>query len=331
MVKKDTAATSRRGRKSQEEASPAVADAPGCSLEPFGPKPSGAGKWKPIVATKTLSIKGGYASKSSVVESIEVGDEIFVKLEKNADWMLKLAGGPKAVKGGLSRTRVVEELRRRCGLECKPQAHSPSKSDAHECEDDPMQAVDECAYEGTVAETKPKRVYYTPKRMKDHVVTVDMPARALGRSGGETVQVKLLAKGTNSIWLHDAMLPWLLTFLADEHARCGVEVPAKNADENTLVANTSVPGLAIRWDFSSQDSWEAIWIDGPRKGEIVRSSISAMTEQKWLAIDGDKEYGTTFSKAPFAARKKAVMKFLEHHCSQLLPGTPVGEMPPASK
>jgi hypothetical protein len=239
--------------------------------------PAGACRWQPVRISKTVSVQGGFSKKPCAAESMDVGDAIFLRLEKNADWLLKLSGGPKTKKGGLARTSVVENLRKACGLDSQRELVSPT---VRVDEDDPMRAVDACAYEGVVPEDKRRKPYYQPKRAVEQVVRVNMPARAVDRSCGDTVSVMLVAKGTNSLWVHVDHVPWLVSYLADERSRCGVDVPQDTADDAKVAENSSVPGLAIRWDFSSNDSWEAVWVKRPLKGEIVRSSVSSLTAEK---------------------------------------------------
>ena len=263
----------------------------------------------------SLSLQEGFAKKPIVVESMDVGSETFLRLEKSSEWLLKMSGGPKMQRGGLARSRVVEKLRAACGMDSQRQNVN---NDTNVDTDDPMQAVDACAYDGVVSEQKHRKAYYHPKRAIEQVVSVEMPTRAVGRSCGNTTSVKLIAKGTNSLWIHLDCLSWLVSYIADECARSGVAVQGDTADSVELPANSAVPGLAIRWDFSSNDSWEGVWVDGPLKGEIVRSSMSSLTPEKWTAIDGYQRFGVSLDHASLKYRKQGVMLFLEKHCASML-------------
>jgi hypothetical protein len=303
-----------RGLGNSKGATTAVAASSDCD-GPHGPAPSGARAWKPITLAKSLSVSGGYQRKTLQAESMEVGDDIFVKLDKNAEWFLKSVGGPSLRKGGLQRTRVIEELRQKCGIDTA----SPQKPAAHEIlEDDPMGRLDMCLYEGDASGAKEKKKHYQPKRAKEKVMTVEMPLRALGRSGGQGVSVRLMPKGTNSLWIHSDNVPWLVAYAADELGRGGIPQQPEDDDALSAAGNCSVPGLAIRWDFSTNDGWEAVWVDGPVKGKIVRSALSDLNPEKWSRVDGATKFGSELGTATLSARKQAVWALLEMHCSVCL-------------
>jgi len=157
--------------------SPAM-DALDNSFSPHGLAPLGAGKWSPICKLTSLSLQGGFAKKPVVVESIDVGSETFLKLEKSSEWLLKMSGGPKMQRGGLARSRVVEKLRAACGMDSQRQEVN---KDTNVDTDDPMQAVDACAYDGALSEQKRRKTYNHPKRAIEQVVSLEMPMRAVGR------------------------------------------------------------------------------------------------------------------------------------------------------
>ena len=304
-----------RGPGNRNEATTAVA---ANSDGPHGPAPSGVRAWKPITLTKSLSVSGGYQRKTWQVESMEVGDDIFVKLDKNAPWFLKCVGGPSLRKGGLQRTHVIEELRQGCGLDATITA-SPQKPAAHDIrEDDPMRSLDMCLYEGDASGAKEKKKQYQPKRLSEKVVSVEMPQRALGRSSGRTVSVRLFPKSTTSLWIHADNVQWLVAYAADELGRGGIPQQPEDDDALPAVGNCSVPGLAIRWDFSTNDGWETVWVDGPLKGKIVRSALSDLNPEKWSRVDGASRFGSELGTATLSARKQAVWALLEMHCSVCL-------------
>ena len=282
---------------------------------PYGPAPTYGNDWRSVGFTQVLSVTGGYLKKPMLIESMEVEDEMFVKLEKNADWFLKMVGGPKLQKGGLQRTRAIETLRAKSGCGGPvPQAKTMDAGD-----DDPMNALDECIYEGDAScALKKKKPYYRPKRIKEKVVSVQMPTRALGRCDGETKSVRVLPRSKNSLWMHLGDLPWLVCYVADELSRDGVPDQPEPENSAAAVGNCSVAGLSIRWDFSSNDGWEAIWVDGPFKGGVVKSSVSALTPAKWIKVDGANKYGVDLPEASLKDRKNAVWALLEMHCDEML-------------
>jgi hypothetical protein len=313
MVRAKPRASGKASAKSQQAES-AVAETTDDSLKPLGPAPAGVGRWKPVQSTKTLVVSGGYSKKPCTVESMDVGDDVFIKLDKNAEWLLKMVGGAKLAKGGMSKTTAIEMLRKQSGLDAGSPARKNSVPDA----DDPMHVIDDCVYEGDASGSKAKKTYYQPKRTKDRIMVVSMPTRSVGRCAGKMTDVKLLPTSKNSLWIHSDSLPWLVSYLADEYSRCGVAVPQVTPDEKTKQGNCSVPGLVIRWDFASEDGWEAVWVDGAFQGEVVRSTISSLTQSKWKAIGGVSKFGVELDQASLKDRKNAVWLFLEMHCASLL-------------
>lgn len=297
-----------------QQAQSAVAETTDDPLMPLGPAPAGAGRWKPIQAPRTMVVTGGYSKKPCTVESMDVGDDVFIKLDKNAEWLLKVVGGAKLVKGGMAKTKAIELLRKKSGLD----AGSPDRKNVACDADDPMQAIDDCVYDGDASGPKARKVYYQPKRNKDRIMVVSMPTRSVGRCAGKTTDVKILPTSKNSLWIHSDSLPWLVSYLADEYSRCGVAVPPVTPVEKKTQGNCSVPGLVIRWDFSSGDGWEALWVDGAFQGEVVRSTISSLTQSKWKAIGGLSKFGVELDQASLKDRKNAVWLFLEMHCASLL-------------
>ena len=107
------------------------------NLAPLGPAPSGARPWQPIRLENILSVAGGHQGKSFQTESMDVGGCVFVKVDKNAKWFLKLVGGPSLQKGGLQRTRVIEQLREKCCTGLCVREDAPNGGD-----DDPMDGLD---------------------------------------------------------------------------------------------------------------------------------------------------------------------------------------------
>ena len=49
--------------------------------------------------------------KEYAIESTSVSGQIYVRIEKNQEWLRKMVVGPEARKGALSRTRLLETLR----------------------------------------------------------------------------------------------------------------------------------------------------------------------------------------------------------------------------
>ena len=83
-------------------------------LEPFGRGPNGV-KWHGVTVETQIVISGGYQTDKFVPETKEVEGEncvdIFVKVWKNVDWLMKCARGKhEGQKGCLKRSTLLEEL-----------------------------------------------------------------------------------------------------------------------------------------------------------------------------------------------------------------------------
>jgi len=72
-------------------------------------------KWKPLAVRTSLTVSGGYQNKAYTLETTEVQvssqQEVFVKIDKNSEWVLKASLGPTGQRGALKRTKVIEELK----------------------------------------------------------------------------------------------------------------------------------------------------------------------------------------------------------------------------
>jgi hypothetical protein len=68
-------------------------------------------KWRPIKLETQLAFTGGFQCKSFVLESMEVNvrgsNQVFVRIDKGADWLVKSSAGPAAQRGALKRSNVI--------------------------------------------------------------------------------------------------------------------------------------------------------------------------------------------------------------------------------
>jgi len=233
--------------------------------------------------------------------------DVFVKLDKSAEWLIKAAGGVTAQRGILRRTTIVEELKE------KMHGHDAIPVSAnHDDDDDPMSALAEID-EPADAAPKTKKTRYTRKR-KCKVVDVDMPQCTPARHPDCTSRktVRLLGVSTNQVWLSLPDVPWLLTWLADSVSCGGVPVdpPAPLAANSPAVA-----GVNFQWDFA--DSWEAVLLHGPNAGTKIRTCVSNFTEEKWAAMNAIHNYGVPFDRSTYEQRKAATLHYLEDHCKRM--------------
>ena len=290
---------------------------------------NGHASWQPVCVQHSVTVSGGQLKECFVTEALEVdetimggGDgEVFVKLCKNSDWLLRCVGGKAFKKGGLSRSKVIEKLRARLvratiSKTCSTasESSSPQKSHGNEL-DDLMDELHDCGG-GHVTRKTVGSWKYKPKRHKSLVVEVTMPLHALGRSSGKERQVRVMASSTNTIWISKKDIPWLVCFVADEVRKGGVEMD--DDDNIELEPNTDIPHLHMRWDFESGHTWLAQFVGGGLAGKKLSSSITTMTQAKWDKLGGAEHFGVTLTEANFAVKKTAVWEHLCATCKAMV-------------
>ena len=304
-----------------------------------------SGSWKTVAVKKQWSVEGGYLSKAVTLETKEVdslsGDLSFVKIDKNADWLLKAALGKNGGRGGLKRTQLFETIKKEL-TDAASGPHSRARSAgalgdsppttgtddlqdaavvATGC-DDPMNELE--SIEIKMAAEPKKRKLYTSTRNKDNVTQITMPELepTSHPNAKATRTVTLLATSTNSTWLLIDDVPWLVKWLSDEARSGGVQV-ASDDPLDALACNCEAAQVHIRWDFAG--AWEAIVLAGEKKGVKVKSCVAKFTAEKWLAVHGLKMYGCAFENATPEQLKTATFQFLERHMQEVLESARGGE------
>ena len=71
-----------------------------------------------------------------------------------------------------------------------------------------------------------------------------------------------------------------------------------------------------RWDFGG--AWEAIILQGDKRGSKFTCSVSDFTEAKWQAVGATARYGIDFASASPTQKKGASYLFLEEHMKALM-------------
>jgi hypothetical protein len=289
--------------------------------------------WKPLHVQRSVTVSGGHANDHLIVDALEIDsavaggrdDDTFIRLDKNAEWLLKVVGGKDMKKGGLARSRVVSELRDKVAsggesISSSPQksvSSSPQKGKDVADDRDFMDELDTCQPENVFSLKHKKPSTFTPKRHKQQVVVVTMSLHALDRSSGRERNVRLLATSTNSVWISQEDIPWLVCYMTDEIMKGGVVV-SETDDRPALDINTFVPNLNVQWDFASGDLWIAEFVAGDLKGQKVSSSVKELSQSKWASVGGDKHFGVTLAKAPFKVRKDALYTFICAACQKMV-------------
>ena len=231
-----------------------------------------------------------------------------ISRSKNADWLVKAVAGNKAQKGALKRTKVIEDLRRNLV--------TMSSSNAAVADDeDPMSALDSVCDE----ELAYRRTKYSRKRAKSREVKVRMPLRAKCAYPDctETRDVRVMAEGTNQLWVLKEDVPWLLVFLADE---CGFGGVAIESEAAVAEPNCdAVPGLRVEWDFQGNDAWTATFVEGPLLGQpSISCKLSRFTEKKWNKMNAMRAYGHDYASASARDRKLVAYDYVVAHCADML-------------
>ena len=296
-------------------------------LAPKAPGPLQA-SWRAVSIESTFSVSGGFmgAKKSFPVVSktvtvrrerdgvVTTVPATYIKVEKNADWVLKAVAGNKAQKGALKRTKVIEDLRRNLVMMSSSDAAVAGEGANATLDEDPMAALDMVCDEEPAAKRR-----YNRKRAKCKEVKVSMPLSAQCAYPGnkEKRDVSIMADSTNQLWLLKEDVPWLLVFLADE---CGFGGVAIESEAAVAEANCdAVPGLRVEWDFQSNDAWTATFVEGPLLGQpSIKCRLSGLTEEKWNKMNAIHAYEHDYASASASDRKRVAYDYIAAHCAEML-------------
>ena len=110
---------------------------------------------------------------------------------------------------------------------------------------------------------------YAPKRLGNTVFQIEMPQRPpemAGTAVADLLNVRVLGKSTNQVWIAVEDVDWLINYVAAEVALGGVP-------QVEVAAVAEVEGLRVQWNFGAQ-SWRAEFVTGKLQGTIVHSSVS---------------------------------------------------------
>ena len=287
------------------------------------------------MVSRVVAVGGGYSSTPQTVPSKQILSEgrviDFIRVNKNDNWLLKISGGRGCQKGGLRRTRVLEELRKK--LKDPTQEDCGAKdSDGSAVADqaDPMLGLQDLGETEDHA-AKRRKTLNTP--CSDKVKTVLMPASF---RKPQLRPVRALEFG-RALWVHEDDVGWLVTYLAEEVATGGVgpidDADGSGDDERAGAdeapfgdgAAVAVPSggdpvtpikaqrgeVKLRWDFDG--AWEGVITKGPHKGTTVSCKVANLTPQKWAAAAQVHKYDVDFERATYQEKKTAARHYLELH------------------
>ena len=289
----------------------------------------------PVKLAKQWSLEGGRLGKPYGLEVKEIettaGTVCFVRLDKNADWLLKALFGHCA-KGALRMSTLFNTLNTmitdaaadpasRWTPERSPESSSssavadaPSPAVAEAEPYDPISQLEDISHENATPKKRKGQggKYYASKRGQNKIQTVTMPEYEPVSHPGRTEErnIRLLPTSTCSLWLCIEDIPWLVRWLSDELRSGGVPLP-KSDPLDALDCNCEAEHVHIRWDFSG--AWEAIILQGAKRGHKTTCSVSNLNEEKWLAVGATERYGTVFGMARPAQKKEVCFLYLEKH------------------
>ena len=294
----------------------------------------------PVKLAKQWSLEGGRLSRPYGLEVKEIettaGTVCFVKLDKNADWLLRALFGHCA-KGALRMSTLFNTLNTmitdaaadpasRWTPERSPESSSssavadaPSPAVAESEPYDPISQLEDISHENATPKKRKGQYgkYYASKRGQNKIHTVTMPEYEPVSHPGrtETRNIRLLPTSTCSLWLCIEDIPWLVRWLSDELRSGGVPLP-KSDPVDALTCNCDAENVHIRWDFGG--AWEAIILQGAKRGCVFKTIVSDFIEEKWLAVGASARYGTDFGNAKPDQKKGASFMFLEKHMKYVM-------------
>ena len=85
---------------------------------------------------------------------------------------------------------------------------------------------------------------------------------------------------------------------------------------DALECNCNAENVHPRWDFGG--AWEAIILQGDKRGSKFTCSVEDFTEAEWQAVGATAIYGIDFASASHIQKKGASYLFLEEHMKALM-------------
>ena len=254
-----------------------------------------------------------------------VGTVSFVKIDKNADWILRACFG-NGSKGALRRSTLFNTLNTmltdaaadpasRWTPERAPEsssssavadAPSPAVAESEPC--DPMSQLEEISSEAATPKKRKTQGPYKSIRGQNKIQIVTMPEHEPQSHPGMTGDrnIRLLPTSTCSLSICIEDIPWLVRWLSDELRSGGVPLP-KSDPLDALECNCDADNVHIRWEFGGE--WEAIALQGAKRGMKYKCIVSDFDQDKWLAVGANARYGTDLERARPEQKKESSYRF----------------------
>ncbi len=222
-------------------------------------------------------------------------------------------------KGVLKRVRVIDLLRTQLGQavqgEAELRAAGHPLSTPADSKDDPMNKLD--AVDGGTA-TRHLGAKYKSK-LGQKKTLVEMPAREPSKHASccEKRMVRVYPTSTTTLWLSEHDMLWFMDWVWAELETGGV---VDVVEDVALTPNCAAPGVHIRWKFGNAKTagYEAIVVDGPRKGKTVSTGMSAMNAEKYETMADIHGYAASWDAATRTDLKRAAHDFLEWHMQRVV-------------
>ena len=113
------------------------------------------------------------------------------------------------------------------------------------------------------------------------------------------------------LWVSEQHVPWLIQYMATEHALGGIKEQPNTPGEGS---DSAVPGSKIEWDWSGKDGYRAFV-----NGSEVRCAISTFSQEKWDKVAAIHQYDTTFPAASKEEIGQACHDYLLQYLESLSP------------
>ena len=283
------------------------------------------GAWKPAqILIDHVALEAGFSKQAFQAQCFTMDDVKYVRVKKNAPWLIAAVGGPQAKKNSMPSVQVVDLLYSKVfGKEFKHITHESEDRSRGEdldnedefADDDPMAQLFECAPDIEMETPKKKKQHAKMQLPRTTMREIDMPKRPLcvGGSANETRIVHMYVRpNSKSLWLRMDCVDWLVSYAADEHYYQGIS----RVDDTSEAATD----YRIQWDHNEK-AFDCTINVGTNAGFVLCFYLNKLTKEvfeKLNELDRVQEY---WSKANVSVKRKYCRQYLEKWCVATISGT----------